>query len=292
MKICAQVLAATFLLVISCPSVAAVDLSVGPHKTYATIEQAMSAARPSETIVIYPRADNQPYEQAAFLVTKPRIAIRGMPDKQGRRVVLSGQGFEYSGEGKTPRAIFQFEKNAEDCVLDGFELVEAHNAGGNGAGVRINQANNVTIRNCEIHDCDMGIMSNGDGSPSTAANQRIESCLIHDNGTRIHAGYNHNLYLGGTSAFVRCCEIRSSLTGHNLKSRTHLLLVQYCYIHDSANRGARSRRCLRRHGPPLQRCGAGGQYHREGSELHRQPRRDSFRRRRQCAAQGNALAGE
>ena len=35
---------------------------------------------------------------------------------------------------------------------------------------------------------------------------------------------------------MRGCEVHSSLTGHNVKSRAHRTVVEACYIHDSANR--------------------------------------------------------
>ena len=82
----------------------------------------------------------------------------------------------------------------------------------------------------------MGVMSNGDGTPNAAADQRIEYCEIHHNGDPAEPGQNHNLYLGGTSVTLSFCEIHSSLTGHNVKSRAHQIRVQYCFIHDSANR--------------------------------------------------------
>ena len=102
--------------------------------------------------------------------------------------------------------------------------------------MRINQANRVTVRHCSIHNNDMGIMSNGDGSLERGVNQVIEFCEIHHNGDPADPGYNHNLYLGGTSVTLRACEVYSSLTGHNVKSRAHHNRVEYCYIHDSANR--------------------------------------------------------
>jgi hypothetical protein len=55
--------------------------------------------------------------------------------------------------------------------LEGFELNGAHNATHNGAAVRINQANGVTIRDCLIHHSDMGIMSNGDGTPRDSSSK-------------------------------------------------------------------------------------------------------------------------
>ena len=151
-------------------------------------------------------------------------------------VAISGQGFDYSGAGSTPRAIFQFNPGSDNCTLEDFEMSGAHNSGHNGAAVRINQANHVAIRHCSIHNNDMGIMSNGDGSLAMAVDQRIEQCRIYRNGDLSEPGYNHNLYLGGTSVTVRFCEIHHSLTGHNVKSRAHHTRVEYCFVHHSANR--------------------------------------------------------
>jgi hypothetical protein len=151
-------------------------------------------------------------------------------------VALSGKGFDYSGVGRTPRAMFQFNRGTDGCVLENFELEGAHNNSHNGAGVRINQANDVTVRNCEIHGNDMGVMSNGDGSLGTGTNQRFENCIIHHNGDPAEPGFNHNLYLGGASATLFACEVHSSLTGHNVKSRAHYNRIECCYIHHSANR--------------------------------------------------------
>ncbi len=64
----------------------------------------------------------------------------------------------------------------------------------------------------------------------------IEQCKIYHNGDPSEPGYNHNLYLGGTSVVLRFCEVHSSLTGHNVKSRAHYTRVEYCYVHHSANR--------------------------------------------------------
>ena len=94
----------------------------------------------------------------------------------------------------------------------------------------------MTIRNCDIHDNDMGIMSNGDGTLATGIDQWIESCSVHHNGSLEEPGYNHNFYLGGTSVTIRFCDVHHSLTGHNVKSRAHYTRVEYSFIHDSANR--------------------------------------------------------
>lgn len=209
---------------------------VGPGRQCTRIEEAASRAQPGDVILVHSRPDGRPYEQTAVFVRQGGLTFRGVPSPGAPRVKISGEGFDYSGAGSTPRAIFQFNRGTDDCLLEGFELFGAHNASHNGAGVRINQANRVTIRNCAIHGNDMGIMSNGDGTLDTARDQRIEHCQIHHNGDPADPGFNHNLYLGGTSVTLRFCEVHASLTGHNVKSRAHHTRVEYCYVHHSANR--------------------------------------------------------
>jgi hypothetical protein len=189
-----------------------------------------------DEIRVFPLPGGAAYERVGVLVDKPRLTIRAAGVAPGERIRLSGRGFDHSGRGRTPRAIVQFDPGASGGALIGFELTGASNATDNGAGVRINQANRVTIRDCAIHHNDIGIMSNGNGSLSAGVDQLIEHTRIHDNGDDRLPRFNHNLYLGGASATLRFCEVRGARTGHNLKSRLHSLRVEYSYIHGSVNR--------------------------------------------------------
>lgn len=214
-------------------------LEVGPGRAFDRIEAAVAQAQPGDAIIVHPKPNNAPYERVAVYVTTAGLTIQGVigaPGDGGQRVKLSGKGFDYSGRGSVPRAIFQFNRDADGCTLANFDLSGAHNDSHNGAGVRINQANGIAIRNCEIHHNDMGVMSGSDGTLATAADQLIESCIIHHNGDQTHPGYSHNLYLGGTSVTLRYCWIHHSTTGHNVKSRAHINRIEYCYIEGSANR--------------------------------------------------------
>jgi hypothetical protein len=229
--------AATALLsvLLASSSLFAATREVGPSRTYATPNDAYAAAVAGDTILVYPQAANAAYLQVRIFSTKARIAIRAM-GAAGARVKLSGAGYNYTGAGSTPRAMFQFNPGTDSCLVEGFEIFDCHNDSYNGAAVRINQANRVTVRNCEVHNNDMGFMSNGDVNASSAADQLIENCVVHDNGNDSAAGYNHNFYMGGTSVTIRGCNVYNATTGHNIKSRAHLTFVEGCFVHDSPNR--------------------------------------------------------
>ena len=215
--------------------VQAAELEVGPGKAYDRLEAAYAAAEAGDVILVYPRGSGVAYQRVALYVRKANITFRGV-SADGSRVRLSGEGFDYNGVGSTPRAMFQFNPGADGGVVENFEIFDCRNASDNGAAVRINQANRITLRNLDIHRNDMGVMSNGSLSANSGAQQLIDACAIHENGSNNRPGFNHNLYLGGSSVTVRGSEIYGSTTGSNLKSRAHLTFVEACYIHDSSNR--------------------------------------------------------
>ena len=214
------------LLLVSASS--AGTLEVGPKKDHDSIMAAYKAARPGDTIRVYPLPDGQAYTRVALRINKPNITIQGVV-RVGERVKIDGTGANVSGRRPHPRAMFQFDRGADGCVLEGFELYNARNKGRNGAGVRINEANDVVVRDCEIHTCDTGVMSNG--RMGRAKNIQILNCEIHHNGSK----RAHNLYMDGTSVLIRGCEIHHSTSGHNFKSRARYNRLEYCYIHDAGN---------------------------------------------------------
>ena len=79
----------------------------------------MSAPSPGDTILVHPAAHGQPYAKTAVLVRQKNLTFRAVPGKGAACVTLSGKGFEYSGAGSTPRAIFQFNPGADGCAWRG-----------------------------------------------------------------------------------------------------------------------------------------------------------------------------
>jgi hypothetical protein len=224
-----------FFLLAGSYSTNATVRDVGPGKTYARIESAYQAASAGDSILVYPKATGASYDSVAVYLTKRKLVFLGIA-AAGGRVLMHGDGYDYSGAGSVPRAMFQFNPGADSCVVENFEISGCHNTSYNGAAFRINQVNDITIRNCHIHDNDMGIMSNGTVSANSAANQLIENCIVHDNGNQADPGYNHNFYVGGTSVIIRGCNVYAATTGHDIKSRAHITIVEGCYVHDCQNR--------------------------------------------------------
>ncbi len=207
---------------------ASATLRVGPEQPFSSIEAAVKAAKPGDQIVVSAGT----YSRVAVLIDKPRLSIFAEGE-----VKLIGTDFDYSGVGSVPRAIIQLQPSASNCQITGFDLSGAHNTSHNGAGFRINGANDVTISNCHIHGNDMGIMSNEtSGNLKSCSRLKIEHCEIDSNGDRSDPGYNHNLYLGGDSVYILECNIHHAVTGHNVKSRAHYTEIRSSFIHDSANR--------------------------------------------------------
>lgn len=152
--------------------------------------------------------------------TQP-ISIRGVGTP---RPLFDATGLNVDGSLPNPRAVFQVEANY--ITLENLEFQHATN-GDNGAGIRVTSGNNVTVRNCRIALCDMGIMCDNN------SNLVIEASEICSNGTSLYDGYSHNLYLGGNSATLRFCYIHDSLYGQNFKTRAHYTELLYNYIADS-----------------------------------------------------------
>lgn len=218
-------------------------IAVGPGLDFESIIIAVDQAKPGDTIAVYPRRNNAPYQQTALNIDR-KLTIYAVRKPDDPPIPLTGDGFDYSSHGNIPRAIVQFQPGSDGSLLKGFELTGARNESVNAAGVRIVGANQITIAQCHIHGNDMGIMSGPVSPQATAAGQRIEDCHIHNNGppaepateTPKRDGFAHNLYLDGEDATIIGCNIHHATGGHNIKSRARFTLIEASYIHSAKNR--------------------------------------------------------
>jgi hypothetical protein len=198
----------------------ATTYQVGPTRSYHTVGS-LPALHAGDSVEI----DSATYDEVkrwtiAGTAAQP-ITVRGVG---ASRPVFDATGLNVDGAMPHPRAVFQVE--ASYITLENLQFQHATN-GDNEAGIRVTSGNNVTVRNCRITMCDMGIMCDNNSKLV------IEASEICSNGTALYDGYSHNFYLGGDSATVRFCYIHDSLYGQNFKSRAHYTELLYNYIADS-----------------------------------------------------------
>jgi hypothetical protein len=217
----AVLIACLACVLISAGSLSAATRQVGSGKTYPKLS-ALPSLAPGDIVEIYPGTYNELKMWYDSGTASSPIIIRGMGTP---RPVMDGTGLYPDGSGSTPRAMYQFQ-NASHIIVENIEFQNATN-GDNGAGIRVVFGSDITISNCLITHCDMGMMCNGN------TNLLIEYSEIASNGTSLYNGYSHNFYLGGDSVRVQFCYIHDSLYGQNFKTRGHYTELLYNYIADS-----------------------------------------------------------
>jgi hypothetical protein len=202
------------------PSGDAATFQVGPTRSYTTVGS-LPALNPGDVVEIDPGTYNEVKRWMTPGTAAQPITIRGVG---AVRPVFDATGQNVNGSLPNPRAVFQVE--SDYIVLQNLEFRNARN-GDNGAGIRVTSGNNVTICNCRITFCDMGIMCDNN------SNLLIQASEIASNGTSLYDGYSHNFYLGGNSATIEFCYIHDTLNGQNFKTRAHYTELFYNYIADS-----------------------------------------------------------
>jgi hypothetical protein len=208
------------LLVGSFHALTATTYQVGPTRSYHSVGSLPSLS-PGDIVEIDPAAYKEVKRWTQPGTASQPITIRGVGTT---RPLFDATGLNVSGSLPNPRAVFQVEANY--ITLENLEFQNARN-GDNGAGIRITGGNNVTVRNCRISFCDMGMMCDGN------SNLVIEASEVCSNGTSLYDGYSHNFYLGGNSATLRFCYVHDALYGQNFKTRAHYTELLYNYIADS-----------------------------------------------------------
>ncbi len=195
---------------------------IGPTHEHETLSSVINRLQAGDEVLIEPGVYREVMKIKAKGTPEKPVVIRGIAGKE--RPVFNAEGINVSGRGSIPRAIFQIE--GSNIIIEHLEFKNARN-GNNGAGIRPLNSENLVIRDCKIHHCDMGIQG-GDRNAVL-----IEACDIGFNGSPQHNGYSHNFYMLGNKVIVRRCYIHDSLYGQNYKSRAHYNELWYNWIVDS-----------------------------------------------------------
>ena len=197
---------------------AADTLAVGPGRSYASPCEAVAAAKPQDVIEI----------SAGTYTDTCSIAVQGLT----LRGVDGQPKIDLSGSDHPAQYKGIYVIDADDVTIENLELTGAHisdDNGGNAAGLRV-QAAGLTVRGCNIHDNQNGILG------GTTGTLTIEHSEFANNGVGDgcnQGGCTHNLYIANIDTlnfrfnWSHRVATDTSDKGHLLKSRAKNNFILY-----------------------------------------------------------------
>ncbi len=145
---------------------------------------------------------------------------------------LGGQGTpteDWPGSytaGDRGRGAWQIDAN--HILIEGIEIKNAFSDLGSGAGIRLKDVEDITIRRCHLHHNANGIT--GSGEPLV-----VEYSHLHHNGDDRAGSPTHNLYIYGGDLTVRYCHFHEPIEGQNLHVRARTSQIEYNLIEQAAS---------------------------------------------------------
>jgi len=247
------------LLFLLCFPLRAVSVTyeVGVGKTFTNIgDIPWENMRAGDQVLIYWR--QQPYKEKWVIAVQGTeqqpFVVRGIPNQNGELPIIDGR------DATTRSQINFWNENrgvikiggANSPVVDVPTWIVVENLdirsgrtpynftgrngltsyGSNAASIYVENGQNVTIRNCILHDSGNGLFVSW-----ASRNVLVERCWIYDNGIE-NSIYEHNTYtaaIGMVYQFNYLGPLRANCLGNNLKDRSAGTVVRYNWI-ESGNR--------------------------------------------------------
>jgi len=235
----------------------ATTYEVGPSKPYTTIGQVpWESLNAGDLVLIHWRAT--PYFEKWVLcrqgTAENPIIVRGVPGAGGQLPIIDGNGaitrlaLNYASEQrgiiKIGSANIPADTMPKHIVIENLDIRGAHTPNtftdesgvvvaysGNASAIYVEKGENITVRNCIMHDCGNGffVASNDD---EASRNILIEGNFIYDNGN-VGSNFEHNNYtaaIGITFQYNHFGLPKTGAGGNNLKDRSAGLVVRYNWI--------------------------------------------------------------
>jgi hypothetical protein len=239
------------------PRAWAATFAVGPGQPYAAIGGVpWESLQAGDTVLIHWRTNSYREKwvicrQGTFAAP---IAVRGVPGPNGQLPVVDGNGAttrtalnywnENRGVIKIGGANVPADTVPRNILVENLDIRSARPpfpyTGANGAsGAYINNASaiyiekgeNITVRNCAMHDCGNGLFV-ASGPTLASSNILVEANYIYDNGNDASL-FEHNNYTAAINIvfqYNRFGPLRAGCPGNNLKDRSAGLIVRYNWL--------------------------------------------------------------
>ena len=234
------------------PPAIAMVYHIGEGLEYTAIgDVPLESIKAGDSVMIHFRAE--PYCEkwviSATGTAAAPIVFSGVPSQNGTLPVIDGSNavtrkqLDYWNE---PRSVVKIGGSSKPSAHPEYIIIEnldirsgrpsytftddAGSAGTyaeNAAAIHLEEGDNITIRNCMLHDC-----GNGFFCGSGASNVIVECCHIYDNGIE-GSIYEHNNYTeahGIIFQFNYFGYLREGCDGNNLKDRSGDCVIRYNWI--------------------------------------------------------------
>jgi hypothetical protein len=245
-----------FFLCISPPTFSAI-YEVGSEKPFANIgDVPWESMNAGDQVFVHWR--QQPYKEKWVIAVQGTeqqpFVVRGVPNQYGELPVIDGRDattrsqLNFWNEGRGVIKIGGANSPAVDTpawiVLENLDIRSGRTPyqftgrsglagyGSNAASIYVENGQNVTLRNCVLHDSGNGLFV-----AAASRNVLVEGCWIYDNGIE-GSIYEHNTYtaaIGMVYQFNHLGPLRTNCPGNNLKDRSAGTVVRYNWI-ESGNR--------------------------------------------------------
>ena len=247
----------SLVVLLASPRAYAATYEVGPGKTYQKIgDVPWESLAAGDTVLIHWRTES--YKEKWVICRQGTaaapITVRGVTGPNGELPVIDGNGAttrsqlnywnETRGVIKIGGANIPADTTPKFITIENLDIRSARppytftSASGatqtytnNASSIYVEKGENITVRNCLIHDSGNGFFVAS--SPSLASrNILVEGNHIYDNGIT-DSLFEHNNYtaaIGITFQYNRFGPLRSGALGNNLKDRSAGLVVRYNWI--------------------------------------------------------------
>ncbi|MFY9556042.1 MAG: putative Ig domain-containing protein, partial [Blastocatellia bacterium] len=230
---------------------------VGPGKPYTSIGAVpWESLQPGDTVLIYYRA--APYKEKWVIcrqgASSAPITIRGVAGPNGELPILDGNGattrsslnywnqergvIKIGGANNPPDTMPRYitvENLDIRSARPPFTFTAANGSTqayiNNASTIYIEKGENITVRNCILHDCGNGFFV-ASSDELASRNIMVEGNYIYDNGNA-NSIFEHNNYtaaIGITFQYNHFGPLRTGCLGNNLKDRSAGLVVRYNWI--------------------------------------------------------------
>jgi parallel beta-helix repeat protein len=225
---------------------------VGVGRAFANIgDVPWENMKAGDQVLIYWR--QQPYKEKWVIAVQGTeqqpFVVRGVPNQTGELPIIDGRDaitrsqINFWNEDRGVIKIGGANKPAVDMptwiALENLDIRSGRppytftgrsgltSYGSNAASIYVENGQNITIRNCVVHDSGNGLFVS-----YASRNVLVEGCWIYDNGIE-NSIYEHNTYtaaIGMVYQFNYLGPLRANCLGNNLKDRSAGTVVRYNWI--------------------------------------------------------------